>query len=79
MIQNSRACGHRSAIASAARTFLDVSIVVNNAGIERGVTSLAPDAVDAAGQAITYDGPDGLQWQCRRCGAEGFEERDPTP
>jgi hypothetical protein len=30
-------------------------------------------------ETITYDGPDGLQWQCRRCGAEGFEERNPTP
>ena len=35
-------------IASAARTCGDVSIVVNNAGIGRGFTSLAPGAVDAA-------------------------------
>src|SRR5690349_9503410 len=35
-------------IASAARTFRDVSIVVNNAGIERGFSSLSPGAVDAA-------------------------------
>src|SRR4051794_17004048 len=35
-------------IASVARTCGDVSIVVNNAGIERGSTSLAPGAVDAA-------------------------------
>jgi NAD(P)-dependent dehydrogenase (short-subunit alcohol dehydrogenase family) len=35
-------------IASAARIYRDVSIVVNNAGIGRGSTSLAPGAVDAA-------------------------------
>jgi NAD(P)-dependent dehydrogenase (short-subunit alcohol dehydrogenase family) len=35
-------------IASAARTFRDVSIVVNNAGIERGFSSLSSGAVDAA-------------------------------
>jgi NAD(P)-dependent dehydrogenase (short-subunit alcohol dehydrogenase family) len=37
-----------SDIASAARRCRDVSIVVNNAGIGRGSTSLAPGAVDAA-------------------------------
>jgi len=26
-------------------------------------------------EVITYDGPDGLQWECRRCGAEVFEEK----
>jgi NAD(P)-dependent dehydrogenase (short-subunit alcohol dehydrogenase family) len=35
-------------IANAARTFGDVSIVVNNAGILRSSTSLAPGAIDAA-------------------------------
>lgn len=25
-------------------------------------------------EEITYDGPDGVQWYCRRCGAEGFME-----
>ena len=35
-------------IANAARTCGDVSIVVNNAGIGRSSTSLAPDATDAA-------------------------------
>ena len=25
---------------------------------------------------VTYDGPDGRQWVCRRCGAEGWEEPD---
>lgn len=25
-------------------------------------------------EAVTYDGPDGYQWYCRRCGAEGWEE-----
>lgn len=24
----------------------------------------------------TYDGPDGIQWECLRCGAEGWEEPD---
>ena len=24
---------------------------------------------------ITYEGPDGIQWVCRRCGAEGWEEQ----
>src|SRR5215216_3259366 len=37
-----------SDIASAARRCGDVSIVVNNAGIGRSSTSLAPDAADAA-------------------------------
>ncbi|MDK0525023.1 hypothetical protein [Streptomyces sp. ML-6] len=23
-----------------------------------------------------YDGPDGIQWSCRRCGAEGWEPRE---
>lgn len=23
-----------------------------------------------------YDGPDGYQWTCRRCGAEGWEDAD---
>ena len=35
-------------VESAARTCGDVSIVVNNAGIGRGSTALAPDAADAA-------------------------------
>ncbi|WP_405824328.1 hypothetical protein OG705_29440 [Streptomyces sp. NBC_00838] len=26
-------------------------------------------------EEIDYDGPDGLQWSCRRCGAEGWEAR----
>ncbi len=30
-------------------------------------------------EVITYDGPDGLQWECRRCGAEVFEEKEETP
>lgn len=25
---------------------------------------------------IVYDEPDGTQWVCRRCGAEGWEEPD---
>ncbi|MFD8919481.1 hypothetical protein ACFV0Y_16880 [Streptomyces sp. NPDC059569] len=25
---------------------------------------------------IDYDGPDGVQWSCRRCGAEGWDPRD---
>lgn len=25
-----------------------------------------------------YDGPDGHQWICRRCGAEGWEDPEPT-
>lgn len=25
---------------------------------------------------ITYEGEDGLQWTCRVCGAEGWEEPD---
>lgn len=32
--------------------------------------------------AVTdYDGPDGQQWSCRRCGAEGWSpaEQQPTP
>ena len=29
-------------------------------------------------EEITYDGPDGVQWRCRRCDAEGFEESSPT-
>lgn len=28
-------------------------------------------------EEIDYDGPDGRQWSCRRCGAEGWESRDP--
>lgn len=24
----------------------------------------------------TYNGPDGVQWMCRRCGAEGYEETE---
>jgi NAD(P)-dependent dehydrogenase (short-subunit alcohol dehydrogenase family) len=46
-------------IASAARICRDVSIVVNNAGIGRGSTSLAPDAVDAARAELetNYFGP----------------------
>lgn len=24
----------------------------------------------------TYDGPDGVQWECRRCGAEGWEDQE---
>ena len=46
-------------IASAARTCGDVSIVVNNAGIGRGSTSLAPGAVDAARAELetNYFGP----------------------
>lgn len=27
-------------------------------------------------ERITYDGPDGLGWECLRCGAEGWEDRD---
>ena len=27
-------------------------------------------------EQITYDGPDGVQWVCRECGAEGFEDPD---
>ena len=23
---------------------------------------------------VTYSGPDGLQWECLRCGAEGWED-----
>lgn len=30
-------------------------------------------------ETITYDGPDGIQWKCRRFGAEGFEKRNQTP
>lgn len=26
-------------------------------------------------EQITYDGPDGVGWTCRRCGAEGWEDR----
>lgn len=43
------------------------------------------DAVDTDGEVcgetydhdevIDYDGPDGVQWSCRRCGAEGWEPR----
>lgn len=29
-------------------------------------------------ERVIYDGPDGLQWECRRCGAEGFQERTPA-
>lgn len=29
-------------------------------------------------EVITYDGPDGIQWRCRRCDAEGFEEKEAT-
>ncbi|AHJ88366.1 hypothetical protein CG91_gp066 [Mycobacterium phage 39HC] len=29
-------------------------------------------------EEVTYDEPDGLQWVCRRCGAEGWDSRDPT-
>ena len=25
-------------------------------------------------EETTYDGPDGRQWLCRRCGAEGWED-----
>lgn len=28
-------------------------------------------------EVITYDGPDGIGWRCRRCDAEGFEKREP--
>ena len=27
-------------------------------------------------EEIQYDGPDGLQWSCRRCGAEGWESSE---
>jgi hypothetical protein len=27
-------------------------------------------------EVITYKSPDGVQWECRRCGAEGFEEAE---
>lgn len=27
-------------------------------------------------EVITYDGPDGIQWMCRRCDAEGFAEKE---
>ncbi|MFD3999798.1 hypothetical protein [Streptomyces rubiginosohelvolus] len=26
---------------------------------------------------IQYDGPDGVQWHCRRCDAEGWKPRGP--
>lgn len=26
----------------------------------------------------TYRGEDGVGWECRRCGAEGFEPTEPT-
>lgn len=26
----------------------------------------------------TYNGPDGVAWGCRRCGAEGWEPTEPT-
>ncbi|MFG3127365.1 hypothetical protein ACGFZU_06645 [Streptomyces tendae] len=26
-------------------------------------------------EEIDYDGPEGVQWSCRRCGAEGWESR----
>lgn len=25
-------------------------------------------------EVIDYEGPDGTQWHCRRCGAEGWED-----
>lgn len=28
-------------------------------------------------EEIEYDEPNGLQWTCRRCGAEGWEPREP--
>ena len=30
-------------------------------------------------EMITYDGPDGTGWECRRCGAEGWEPKDDDP
>lgn len=30
-------------------------------------------------EVITYDDPDRLQWECRRCGAEVFEEKEKIP
>lgn len=27
---------------------------------------------------IDYDGPDGRQWACQNCGAEGWEDPEPT-
>lgn len=27
-------------------------------------------------EEVTYDGPDGIQWYCRRCGGEGWIEPD---
>lgn len=27
------------------------------------------------GVRTTYDGPDGVQWECTRCGAEGWEDK----
>jgi hypothetical protein len=30
-------------------------------------------------EVIDYEGPDGRQWSCRRCGAEGWEEPEEDP
>lgn len=30
-------------------------------------------------EGTTYDGPDGYGWECRRCGAEGWEDAAPIP
>ena len=30
-------------------------------------------------EEITYDEPDGVAWYCRRCGAEGWENREAMP
>lgn len=53
-------------------------------GGRQGLTvseELRADEEEICGEAydhdeeIDYDGPDGLQWSCRRCGAEGWEAR----
>lgn len=30
-------------------------------------------------EVTDYDGPDGYQWHCRRCGAEGWEDPEDGP
>jgi hypothetical protein len=27
-------------------------------------------------EEVTYEGPDGIGWHCRRCDAEGFDEAE---
>lgn len=46
------------------------------------MTTTEDDREDICGETYdhdtitTYEGPDGTQWECRRCGAEGWQDAD---